>query len=139
MALDLSSIQRAINSMDRSIKVATSLIEGEIDTDHEEVLRAGVIQNFEFSYELCWKFMKRWLEENFGSTLVDGITMKELFRIAAENKLITNVDAWFNYQRKRNITSHTYDAHTADQVYSAALQFLNDAKEFLKRLEEKND
>ncbi len=139
MALDLSSIQKAVNSLERSIKVASAMIEGEVDTDLEEVLRAGVIQKFEFTYELCWKFMKRWLEENFGNHIVDGITMKELFRIAAENKLITNVNAWFNYQRKRNITSHTYDANTADDVYNVVLQFLNDAKEFLNRLEKKND
>jgi hypothetical protein len=44
VALDLSSIQKAVHSLERSIKVATSLIEGKVDTDHEEVLRAGVIQ-----------------------------------------------------------------------------------------------
>lgn len=139
MLLDLSSIQKAVNSLERSIKVATSMINGDIDTDLEEVLRAGVIQNFEFTYELCWKFMKRWLEENFGSTTVDGITMKELFRIAAENKLIINVEAWFNYHKKRNLTSHTYDLDTANDVYSTALTFLNDSKEFLNRLEARND
>ena len=139
MALDLSSIQKAVNSLERSIKVATALIEGTVDTDHEEVLRAGVIQNFEFTYELCWKFMKRWLEENFGSTTVDGITMKELFRISAENKLIVNVEAWFNYHKKRNITSHTYDQDTANVVYGTALAFLSDAKVFLNRLEAHNE
>jgi nucleotidyltransferase substrate binding protein (TIGR01987 family) len=139
MALDLSSIQKAVNSLERSVKVASALIEGDVDTDLEEVLRAGVIQNFEFTYELCWKFMKRWLEENFGNTTVDGITMKELFRVAAENKLITNVESWFNYQRKRNITSHTYDADTAADVYASAIKFLVDAKEFLGRLEARND
>ena len=130
MSLDLSSIQKAVNSLERSIKVATTMIEGEVDTDLEEVLRAGVIQNFEFTYELCWKFMKRWLEENFGSVTVDGITMKELFRIAAENKLISNVDAWFNYQKKRNITSHTYDQDTASDVYSTHLLFLMTQRHF---------
>jgi len=139
MALDLSSIQKAVNSLERSIHVATGMINGEIDTDLEQVLRAGVIQNFEFTYEQCWKFMKRWLEENFGSSLVNGVTMKELFRISAENRLITNVDAWFNYLKKRNITSHTYDQNIAGDVYTVAISFLCDAKELLKRLEEKND
>ena len=139
MALDLSSIQKAVHSLERSINVASGIITGDVTTDLEEVLRAGVIQNFEFTYELCWKFMKRWLEENFGNTLVDGVTIKELFRISAENKLITDVDAWFNYHTKRNITSHTYDLNTAGDVYSTAITFLGDAKKLLYRLEEKND
>ena len=62
MALDLSSLQKAVNSFERAIKVADIMIKGDVDTDTEEVIRAGVIQNFEFTYELCWKFMKRWLE-----------------------------------------------------------------------------
>ena len=59
MALDLSSLQKAVSSMERAINVATRMIEDEVDTDQEEVIRAGVIQNFEFTYELCFKFMKR--------------------------------------------------------------------------------
>ena len=45
-------------------------------------IAAGVIQNFAFTYELCWKFMKRWIEENVNSEIVDGVTRRELFRKA---------------------------------------------------------
>lgn len=139
MALDLSSLHKAVASLERAVKVASSQIKGKVKTPKEEVIRAGVIQNFEFTYELCWKFMKRWLETNFGGTSVDGISRKELFRMAAENRLIGDVAAWFEYNGLRNETTHTYDPKTADDVYKAALRFCADARTFLTALESKND
>lgn len=61
-----------------------------IATDEKEVIQAGLIQNFELTYELCWKFMKRWLELNLMIGLMDGTIGKELFRNALENKLISD-------------------------------------------------
>ena len=63
------------------------------DRDLQEAVRAGVIQNFEIAYEQSWKMMKRWLEDSVGATYVDGVTRRELFRLAAEHRLITDVDA----------------------------------------------
>ena len=103
------------------------------------LFEAGVIQNFEFTYELCWKFMKRWLENNLGSSYVDGLPRKELFRIAAEHQLISNVSNWFIYHEARNETTHTYDRKKAERVFETAQKFLPDAKELLRNLEKKND
>ncbi len=139
MALDLSSLQKAINSLERAIGVATSAIKGKVNTDYEEVLRAGVIQNFEFTYELCWKFMKRWLENNVSGESVDGVTRKELFRLSAESRLINDVEAWFKYNEERNKTTHIYDGKKAETVYEAAICFAKDARILLQRLEDKND
>ncbi len=139
MALDLSSLQKAVGSLERAIKVADTMIKGAVDTDKEEVIRAGVIQNFEFTYELCWKFMKRWLETNVGGATLDGASRKELFRIAAESQLINDVDDWMEYHEARNETSHTYDNDKADDVYKVSIKFANDAKQLLSILEKKND
>lgn len=116
MALDLSSLRKAVGSLERAINVANAIIEGAVDTDQEKVIRAGVIQNFEFTYELCWKFIKRWLEENAGGSAVDGLTMKELFRLVAEKQLIKDVEAWFEYHKQRNKTAHTYNENTAENI-----------------------
>lgn len=139
MALELSSLRKAVDLLGSAIKVSSEQAKDKIGAEHENVLRAGVIQNFEFTYELCWKFMKRWLEENVSGPAVDGVTRKELFRIAAEHHLIESVELWIDYHNARNETAHTYDAKTAETVYSSAVKFVSDAKKLLATLEAKND
>jgi len=135
MPLDLSSLKKAVDSLDRAIKVA---VESKNSTQ-DEVIRAGVIQNFEFTYELCWKFIKRWLELNATGAAVDGSTRKELFRLAAESRLITNVENWFKYHTARNETAHTYDPSKAAEIYALAAPFAFDARKLLQVLEQRND
>lgn len=139
MPLDLSSLQKAVNSLERAIKVADTVIKDGVNTDEEEVVRAGVIQNFEFTYELCWKFMKRWLEKNIGGTDLDGATRRELFREAYKSGLIDDVDNWMEYHEARNETSHTYDNDKAEDVFEVAKNFSKDAKQLLLIIGEKND
>lgn len=106
MNLHLDSLTKSIDSLERSVNTAINLDTS--DDDLWETVRAGVIQNFEVAYEQCWKMMKRWLEKNIGSTYVDGVTRRELFRLAAESRLITDVERWMDYHTARNQTSHTY-------------------------------
>lgn len=137
--LDYSSLEKSVASLGRAIQVASHVIKGKVNTSEEEVIRAGVIQNFEFTYELCWKFMKRWLERNFNPTSIDGMTRKELFRLAAEHQLINDVEAWFSYHNFRNETTHAYDEQTAADVYASAVKFIHEAQALLKVLQSKND
>jgi nucleotidyltransferase substrate binding protein (TIGR01987 family) len=110
-----------------------------LDADQRDVMRAGVIQNFEFTYELCWKFIKRRLESDLGAVYVDGVSRKELFRLAAEHRLIASAQDWFLVHASRNETVHTYDPTTAEEVYAAAKGFLVAAKELLAELKRRND
>ena len=139
MPLDISSLKQAIASLKRAIAVANEAQESGLTTDQRETIKAGVIQNFEFTYELCWKFMKRWLGKNYSSSYIDGVTRKELFRIAAENKLLKNAGDWFGYHSARNKTSHAYDAAVAEDLFEISKKFLSDATDFLRALEERND
>ena len=49
-----------------------------------ETLHAGIIQHFEVAYEVCWKSMRQWLGYNVRPEAVDGVSRRELFRLAAE-------------------------------------------------------
>ena len=138
--LDLSSLKNAIDSFERTLNVACCDKKmRDLDNDQKDAIRAGVIQNFEFTYELCWKFIKRWLDNNLGSARVDGVARRELFRLGAEHRLISDVGAWMVYHDARNETSHTYNNAKAEEVFEIAKKFFPDAKSFLTNLEKVND
>lgn len=139
MKLDLSSLTKAVESLERTLKVAENktLIDS-LDKDVNNAIRAGVIQNFEFTYELSWKLLKRYLEANLGSVYVEGINRRELFRLAAENRLIDDVNQWMEYHDARNETAHTYNEDTAQDVFETSLRFLGDVKKLTNALEARN-
>ena len=140
MTLDLTSLHRAIVSLEKSIFSYRSLSENSTLTmDDLDTVKAGVIQNFEVAYEQCWKFMKRWIERNVSPDIVDGVTRRELFRVSAENRLIDDVSVWMEFHQSRNLTAHTYDAENAGQAFSSALIFIDAASSFLKRLDVRHD
>ena len=99
-----------------------------------ELIRDGVIQRFEYSYELALKSIRRVLETVFGDP-VDQIPYNDVLRIASERGLIENVERWFTYRSARNKSSHTYDAAIAAEVFAVATPFLNDARILLHNLD----
>jgi len=141
MKLDLSSLHKAIDSLEKTLKVAENkTLAAELDNDARDAIRAGVIQNFEFTYELCSKFMRRWLKENADVEEAEyPRTRKELFRLAARFGLIKEPLPWFSYSDARNLTTHTYDEDKAESVYETAVGFIEDARYLLNRLQERND
>lgn len=134
--LDLSALQKAIDSLDEGLLVHKQYAIGE-NLALERTLQAGIIQSFEFTYELCWKFMKRWLAESLGKSAVDGLSRRALFRLSVEYSLIDSVDDWMVFHRARNETSHTYDSKTALEVFSVARVFLPSASMLMSILKEK--
>ncbi len=137
MALELDSLKKAVAALERSLRVVNEQSAGEADL--VETLRAGVVQNFEVAYEQTWKMMKRWLEMNTSPVDVDGVTRRQLFRLCHENRLIDDVDAWMTFHKSRNETSHTYNAETADDVFSVAGDFLPAAQDVFLRIAQRND
>nr|WP_294554643.1 HI0074 family nucleotidyltransferase substrate-binding subunit [uncultured Rhodopila sp.] len=139
MPLILDSFRNAIAAL-RAVqsKSEDAAFMAALDEVTRDAVRSGVIQHFEFTYELSWKFIKRRLEADIGRTSVDGISRRDLFRVAAENGLIGDVEAWFRYHTARNETSHTYDPNVAARVYAKSLDFTADAARLLTVLEARN-
>lgn len=138
MPLDLSSLKKAVASLKNALEVVNSDEFSALSKEMQILLQAGVIQNFEFTYELCWKFMKRYLSDQLGSSMVDGVSRTELFRLGIENRLISDVAKWRSYHEYRNLTSHVYDENVAAEIFAASKDFIIDAKNFLDELEKRN-
>lgn len=139
--IDLSSLTKAVAALERTVAASTDEARMQLlDPDQRDAIRAGVIQNFEFSYELCWKMLKRHLEQvSAHAELIDQLSFRDLIRVGAEKGLISDPKRWFEYRRQRNITSHTYDDSKAKQVYETAVAFVEDAKMLRDKLIERND
>ena len=100
---------------------------------------SGVLQNFEFDYELTMKVLRRELErESDTSGAIDAASFRDVLRIGAEKGLVEDVEAWFGYRQMRNLSPHTYDQDTAWRVYHDLRPFLGDARALLVRLEARN-
>jgi nucleotidyltransferase substrate binding protein (TIGR01987 family) len=140
MPLVLDSLRNAVGALLAvQARSADRALMAGLDDITRPAIHAGVIQHFEFIYELSWKFIKRWLETNIGREAADGVSRRELFRMGAENRLIDNVDAWMRYHVARNSTSHTYQLSVAAEVYAVSLDFAHDASRLLAALEARND
>jgi nucleotidyltransferase substrate binding protein (TIGR01987 family) len=99
-----------------------------------DLMRDGVIQRFEYTMDLCWKLIQRYLKVEVGLDESMIRSKKDLFREAARIKLIESAEAWIGHLEARNSTSHSYDATVAQAVFERAGLFLADARALLKGL-----
>lgn len=81
--------------------------------------KQGVIQAFEFTHELAWNMLKDYLEDQ-GNQNVKG--SKDATREAFKVDLIADGEQWMAMIQSRNISSHTYDERTADQLVSVIIK-----------------
>src|SRR5205807_520200 len=80
----------------------------------DPIVRDSAIQRFEISFELCWKFLKAYLEEEHNATCTSPRTC---FRAAFKIGVIANDPFWIDLTVLRNYTVHTYNEDLADYVY----------------------
>lgn len=114
------------------VKAVTSLREA-LAQPIDPFIRDATIKRFEFTYELCWKFIQRHLRRQ--SVTPEALTRRDLFRDAAALGLIDDPEAWFKFHDARNLTAHTYNEETAKQVYETARRFLPAAEALLAALD----
>ena len=103
--IDLNSLEKALNSLENILK-----------QDINEFIRDGVIQRFEYTFELTWKTLKRVLKDEG----LDEESPKQVLRAAQRAGLIEGIDDWFSLLKYRNLTVHTYNDKTAEEVYENA-------------------
>lgn len=121
--LDFTPLERALQSLQ----------EAQAQPPRNELERDGVIQRFEYTFELCWKSIRKALLF-LGRTEVSG-SPKPLFCDALEEHLIREIEPWFTYLEARNATSHIYNRDQAEKVFNSIRGFAAHAEVLLKALQ----
>lgn len=75
--------------------------------------KQGAIQAFEFTHELAWKTLKDFLQSRGNQELFGS---RDVTREAFKLGLIEDGQSWMEMIKSRNLTSHTYDEATADEI-----------------------
>lgn len=77
------------------------------------IQKAGIIQFFEISFELAWNMIKDYLEEQgFTDIKSPRSALKKGFEIG----LVKDGHSWLQLLSDRNITAHTYDEETVNNL-----------------------
>ena len=100
-----SDYRRASDRLNEATKI-------KIDND---IVYDGVIQRFEFSFELSWKLMKMYLEYvGISEIRSPRATIREAYSYG----LIEDGEQWIDMMIDRNKTSHLYDQEEAKLIYN---------------------
>lgn len=140
MALDLSSLKKALAQLDEALEFSHSDL---IKSDPRLIqhLRAAAIQAFEFSYELSYKMLKRFLETTEQNpAAVDEMTFNEIIRNGYEKGLLqAELEEWKVFRRDRGTTSHTYNEDKAQDVFESIPKFLVEARFLLAQIQKRQE
>ena len=124
---DVRWVQRFSN-----FRKAMSQLKKFIDKDGlSELEEQGLIQSFEYTYELGWIVLKDFMEYK-GQTEIYG--SRDAISRAFKLELIENGEGWMDMYKSRTMTTHTYNEKTAREVVDA---ILSGYFELFKALEEK--
>lgn len=129
MALELTPLGNAVD------RLREGLARYQTDISDTQI-RDGLIQRFEFTYELSHKMLKRYLEAaSANPTEFDNAEFQYLIRSGNEQGLLSGTwPQWRHYRDMRGKTSHTYDEEIALTVVAAIPEFLNEAQYLLDQL-----
>jgi len=134
MIIDLSSFKQALDRLNE-------ILERYSRESQDLAVQDSVVQRFEYTYELTYKTLKRFLEITSANPAeIEAMSFQDLIRTGNEKGLLnSSVGVWLSYRDKRNITSHTYDSGKANDVILAAPKLYEEAKYLLDRITERND
>lgn len=122
-------INSSIEDLENALK---ALEEAAKLSPQKRINKDGTIQRFEFCFELSWKTIKIFLDDQ-------GIickSPKDCFRRAADYGLLRSPEPWFNFLKSRNQVAHTYNEKMADKIYKKAISFVKVGKNLLEKLKE---
>lgn len=118
-----SNFNKAMDKLSMAIEFieASDEVNEEVDSDSllSEILREGLIQRFEYTFELAWNVMKDYAIFQ-GKPDVAGA--RDAIREALQLGIISNGQMWMEMIGSRNRTSHTYNKETADDIFHKIVQ-----------------
>jgi nucleotidyltransferase substrate binding protein (TIGR01987 family) len=82
--------------------------------------KEGVIQRFEYCFELAWKTVKDYMEAN--GVVFDVVMPRQVIKDAFAAKVLNDGATWIAMLDHRNLLAHTYNPAVFEQAVAAIHQ-----------------
>ena len=110
---DIRWMQRYANFHTACGRLVEATLSDRFMEDMSELELEGVVQRFEYTFELAWKVLQDLLlYKGYNFMLGPNGTLK----MALEDGLITDHDAWRRMAKSRNVLSHVYDESEVEPI-----------------------
>ena len=118
---DIRWLQR-LNNFDHALIVLSDAVDLAAIRELSPLEKQGLIQAFEFSYELAWNCIKDFYTYLGDSDNIQG--SRDAFRLAGKRQLLTmeQVTILMESIKSRQQTSHSYNEATAEEIYHLIIQ-----------------
>lgn len=104
-----------LNDSAESFKNAYLKLKQFINEDNgSELARAGILHAFEFTFELWWKYLQRYLDSLY---ILEEHGPSSVIKIAFQNGILKDGQPYMDMLRDRNLISHTYKENMAEEIY----------------------
>jgi len=115
MEQDIRWKQRFSNYLKAFSQLKKFIDKGELNELEEQ----GLIQAFEYTYELAWNVMKDYYVFEQAVENIQG--SRDAIRLAFNRELIKDGKAWMEMIESRIKSSHTYNEKTAEEIVNKIL------------------
>lgn len=105
--------RQRFQNLDRAFGQLTSAVDR--ISELSDLEKEGLVQRFEYTFELSWKTLKDYLAGNG----VDAKFPREVVKQAFHYDIIENGDIWMDMLEKRNLIAHTYNEENFKLAVSA--------------------
>nr|VFK34980.1 MAG: nucleotidyltransferase substrate binding protein, HI0074 family [Candidatus Kentron sp. MB]VFK77100.1 MAG: nucleotidyltransferase substrate binding protein, HI0074 family [Candidatus Kentron sp. MB] len=119
MDTDIRWHQR-LQNFDRAFVLLRSALEEKAMERFSALEQEGMIQRFQYTYELAWKTMKDYLESE--GIHITPVTPRNVIKEAFAAGIIDDGQVWIDMMLHRNLLSHTYDHDRFREVLMALEQ-----------------
>lgn len=110
---DIRWIQRFSNYRKALARLADA-VELTEERELSDLEQQGLIQGFEFTFDLAWKTLQDILRERNNPDINGGPNV--IITYAIDNGYIFDYEAWKAMKKSRDLTSHSYNEETADDI-----------------------
>lgn len=107
-----SNYEYALNNLKNAIEISKK-------RELSDLEKQGLIQSFEYTFELCWNVIKDYFYYQ-GNPDIKG--SREAIKEAFKYGIIDDGKLWLEMIETRNLTVHSYDKKTAEEVLKRIIE-----------------